>query len=119
MLKLSSVMIGTSQIKAMADFYEAVFEKPADMVEGEWHGWSVGEMFFSVGSHSEVTGQSKEPQRIMFNFETSEIQAEFDRIKEIDGGTVVKEPYEMGEGMHIATIADPDGNYFQLMTPWK
>ena len=30
---------------------------------------------------------------------------------------VIQEPYEMGGGM-IATFADPDGNYFQLMTPW-
>jgi predicted lactoylglutathione lyase len=26
----------------------------------------------------------------------------------------------MGEGeMWIATFADPDGNYFQLMSPWE
>ncbi len=23
------------------------------------------------------------------------------------------------EGFWIATLADPDGNYFQLMTPWE
>jgi predicted enzyme related to lactoylglutathione lyase len=31
---------------------------------------------------------------------------------------VVKEPYEL-QGMWIATFADPDGNYFQLMSPWE
>jgi len=31
---------------------------------------------------------------------------------------VVKEPYEMGK-LWIATLADPDGNYFQLMSPWE
>ena len=34
------------------------------------------------------------------------------------GAKVIKEPYEMG-GMWIATLADPDGNYFQLMSPWE
>jgi predicted enzyme related to lactoylglutathione lyase len=29
---------------------------------------------------------------------------------------VIAEPYAIGEGW-IATLADPDGNYFQLMTP--
>lgn len=110
-------MIGTSQVDVMAKFYEAVFQKPADMSEGGWHGWTVGSAFFSVGEHSEVKGQAKEPQRIMFNLETKEVKEEFERIKQIKGATVIKEPYGMGDGM-IATLADPDGNYFQLMTPW-
>ena len=110
-------MIGTAQVKEMAVFYEKVFGKPADMTEGNWHGWTVGNTFFSVGEHSEVKGKSKEPQRMLINFETKEVKAEFERIKSI-GATVIKEPYEM-LGAWIATLADPDGNYFQLMTPWK
>lgn len=34
------------------------------------------------------------------------------------GAESIKEPYEM-EGVEIATLADPDGNYFQLMSPWE
>lgn len=117
MLSLSSVMIGSMQPRVLAKFYEAVFEKVPDMREGEWSGWSVGNAFFSVGEHSEAKGKSKNPERIMFNFETAEVKEEFERISKIDGVEVVKEPYEMGGGW-IATLADPDGNYFQLMTPW-
>lgn len=119
MLNLNSVMLGTSQVKEMAAFYEKVFGKPADMVDGEWHGWQVGSTFFSIGSHSEVKGKAKEPQRIICNFETKEVKEEFERIK-ATGADVVKEPYTMegAEGMWIATFSDPDGNYFQLMTPW-
>ena len=51
----------------------------------------------------------------MLNFETSEVQEEFERIKAL-GGAVIKAPYEMGGGW-IATLADPDGNYFQLVSP--
>ena len=53
----------------------------------------------------------------MFNFETKEVKKEFERIKKA-GATVIKEPYEMS-GAWIATFADPDGNYFQLMTPMQ
>jgi predicted enzyme related to lactoylglutathione lyase len=53
----------------------------------------------------------------MFNFETETVKEEFARIVEL-GGKSVKEPYEMG-GMWIATLSDPDGNLFQLMSPWK
>ena len=46
------------------------------------------------------------------------LKEEFDRIKKL-GAEVISEPYKMGEGnFWIATLADPDGNYFQLMTPW-
>lgn len=117
MLNLNSIMIGSMQVQVLADFYQKVFGKPADMIEGGWHGWSVGSTFFSVGEHSQMNGASKDPGRIMFNFETKEVKEEFARIKEL-GAKVVAEPYEMG-GAWIATLADPDGNYFQLMTPWE
>lgn len=106
------------QPKEMAKFYEAVIGKPADMEEGGWYGWSVGSAFFSVGEHSEMGGEAKDPGRVMFNFETKEVKEEFERISKIEGVKVVKEPYEMGGGM-IATLADPEGNYFQLVTPWE
>lgn len=119
MLNLNSIMVGSNQPKIMGVFYEKVFGKKPDMVEGEWSGWQVGSCFFSVGEHSEMTGQSKEPGRIMINLETKTVKEEFERIK-ATGATVVKEPYQMGEDdMWIATFADPDGNYFQLMTPWE
>jgi predicted enzyme related to lactoylglutathione lyase len=117
MLNLNSVMIGTMQVDVMASFYEKILGKKADMVEGGWHGWSVGSAFLSVGEHSEMGGTAKESGRIMFNFETKEVKEEFARMKEA-GATIIKEPYEMGGGW-IATLADPDGNYFQLMTPWE
>lgn len=110
-------MIGSHQPSVLATFYEKVFGRKADMIEGDWNGWKTDGAFFSVGAHSEVNGTSKDPSRIMFNFETKEVKAEFDRIKEA-GATVIKEPYEMS-GAWIATFADPDGNYFQLMTPWE
>ena len=110
-------MVGTMQPKVMAEFYEKVFGKKPDMVEGEWSGWSVGSCFFSIGHHSKMEGQSKDAGRIMFNLETKEVKEEFERIKQI-GAKVIKEPYQM-EDAWIATLADPDGNYFQLMTPWE
>jgi predicted enzyme related to lactoylglutathione lyase len=118
MLNLNSIMVGSTNIVKMAEFYKSVFEKKADMEEDGWYGWSVGSAFFSVGEHSEMKGKAKDPGRIMFNFETKEVKEEFERISKIEGAKVVKEPYAMGDAW-IATIADPDGNYFQLMTPWE
>lgn len=111
-------MIGTGNHTQMAEFYEKLLEKAPDMKEDKFAGWSAGNTFISVGEHSEVSGEAAEPQRILLNFETNEVKEEFERIAKIDGVKVIKEPYEMG-GAWIATFADPDGNFFQLMTPWE
>ena len=110
-------MIGTGQQKTMAEFYEKVFQKEPDMSEGEWTGWMVGSCFSGVGTHDNMGGMAKDPGRMMFNLETKEVKEEFERIKGL-GAKVIAEPYEMGPGW-IATFADPDGNYFQLMSPWE
>ena len=117
MLNLTSVMIGTKQLKNLAAFYEKMLEKPADMADKEngFMGWKVGNAFIGVLDHSEMGGKTKDPGRVMFIFETADVKKEFERIKAL-GAVVVKEPYSMGQGL-IATLADPDGNYFQLMTP--
>jgi predicted enzyme related to lactoylglutathione lyase len=117
MLNLNSVMIGTKQTRVLATFYEKVIGKPADMVDSDngFYGWQVGSTFLSVLEHSEMEGNTKDPGRVMFNFETKQVNDEFERIKAI-GGVVIRAPYEM-EGGWIATLADPDGNYFQLVSP--
>jgi predicted enzyme related to lactoylglutathione lyase len=115
MLNLTSVMIGTKQLKVMAAFYEKVIGKPADMADSEhgFFGWQIGTAWISVLEHSEMGGKTKDPGRVMFLFETKQVKEEFERIKAL-GAAVIKEPYEMG-GRWIATLADPDGNYFQLV----
>lgn len=115
MLNLNSVMIGTKRIKVLAAFYEKVLEKPPEMVDAEhgFFGWQVGASYLGVLEHSEMGGNTKDPGRIMLNFETPQVKEEFERIKAL-GGTVIRAPYQM-EGGWIATLADPDGNFFQLM----
>lgn len=117
MLNLNSIMIGTKQPKVLAAFYEKVLGKPAEMVDEKFgfYGWQAGTSYFSVLDHSEMGGRAKDPGRVLLNFETPQVKEEFERIKSL-GGTVIKEPYEM-EGGWIATLADPDGNYFQLVSP--
>ena len=116
MLNLNSVMIGTKQPTTLAAFYEKVLGRPADMVDQEngFWGWQAGSAYISVLDHSEMGGNAKDPGRVMFNFETPQVKEESERIKAL-GGVVIKEPYEMGGW--IATFADPDGNYFQLVSP--
>jgi len=117
MLNLNAVVIGTTQPEVMVEFYIKVFGKPADMVDqdnGFW-GWQLGGAYLGILNHSEMTGNAKDPGRVLINFETPEVKEEFTRIKSL-GATVAHTPYEMGQGW-VATLIDPDGNYFQLISP--
>ena len=116
-LKFSGVMIGSEDPKALGEFYTGALGRDPDMQDGAWSGWSVGGWWLSIGEHSEVHGGAAEPQRVILNLETPDVQGEFERIRDA-GATVVKEPYEL-QGTWIATFADPDGNYFQLMSPFE
>jgi len=117
MLNLNSVMIGSTQPQVMVEFYEKVFGKPADMVDqdnGFW-GWQLGSVYLGILNHSEMVGSAKDAGRIMINFETPEVKEEFRRILSF-GAKAAHPPYEMGQGW-VATLIDPDGNYFQLISP--
>ncbi len=117
MLNFNSVMIGTMQPKEMVSFYSGVIGKAPDMADADsgFSGWQVGSSYFAVLQHSEMAGKTKDPGRVLLNFETTQVKEEFARIKAL-GATVVREPSQMGNGW-LATLADPDGNYFQLVTP--
>ncbi|HSR20717.1 MAG TPA: VOC family protein [Anaerolineales bacterium] len=117
MLTLNSVMIGTKQLRAMVAFYEAVIGQPPGMADQEhgFYGWQLEGVYLAILDHSEMGGKAKDPGRMMLNFETTQVKPEFDRVKALGAG-VIKEPYEMGGGW-LATLSDPDGNYFQLVTP--
>ncbi|MGB8214334.1 MAG: VOC family protein [Anaerolineales bacterium] len=117
MLNLNTVMVSTKQPKALAAFYEKVLGKPADRVDTDngFFRWQTGSATLLVLDHSKMDGQTKDPGRVMFNFETTQVKEEFERIKAV-GGKVIQEPYQIAGGW-IATFADPDGNYFQLLSP--
>ncbi|MDP3941267.1 MAG: VOC family protein [bacterium] len=119
MLNFNSILLSSDNHKRLVGFYKKVFDKKPDMEEDTYAGFLVGSCFLSIGPHDKVHGKNKNPERVLFNFETKEVKSEFERIKKIDGVAIIKEPYQMeGWDGWIATLADPDGNYFQLMTPW-
>lgn len=117
MLNFNSLLIFSEHPEKLRDFYKKVFGRKPDMSDGGYYGFLVGKGFITFGPHDKVKGKSKNPERMIFNVETKEVKKEFERIKNI-GAKVIAAPYEMG-GSWIATLADPDGNYFQLVTPWK
>jgi predicted enzyme related to lactoylglutathione lyase len=116
-MDFNSILIGSENPGRLVDYYTPLLGAPA-MTDGTYTGWLVGRGFVTVGPHDEVHGTNAAPGRIIWNIETSDVKGEFERMKAA-GAIVVREPYsfEAFPNAWIATLADPDGNYFQLMTP--
>jgi predicted enzyme related to lactoylglutathione lyase len=116
-MNFNSILIGSEDPARLAAYYTKLFGEPT-WNDGGYTGWMLGNGAVTLGPHDQVHGQSKEPGRIIWNIESADVQGDFDKFKAA-GATVVAEPYRPGEEDEgwIATLADPDGNYFQLMSP--
>ena len=115
-MNFNSILIGSENPERLVEYYTKLLGAPT-MSEGGYTGWMIGSGFVTVGPHSEVKGRNAHPGRIIWNIETADVKGDFDRFKAA-GAIVVREPYGFEEmDGQIATLADPDDNYFQLMTP--
>jgi predicted enzyme related to lactoylglutathione lyase len=116
-MNLNSVLIGSEGPERLADYYTKLFGKPG-WDEGGYTGWQIGSGWITVGPHDQVKGKNTQSGRLIWNIETPDVRGDFERFKSA-GATVVREPYHPGEETEglIATFADPDDNYFQLMSP--
>jgi predicted enzyme related to lactoylglutathione lyase len=116
-MNLNSILIGSEDPKRLSDYYTRVFGKPGFDGDG-YTGWELGSGWVTVGPHDQVKGKNAQPGRLIWNLESSDVRADFERLK-IAGATVVQEPYSMGDEPvgWIATFSDPDDNYFQLISP--
>ena len=117
-MQFNGILIGSDDPARLIAYYTKVLGEPGYADEG-YSTWMLGSGTVSIGAHSEVHGNNAQPGRLIWNLETPDVKGEFDRMKAA-GAIVVREPYSF-EGFPdswIATLADPDGNYFQLMTPF-
>jgi predicted enzyme related to lactoylglutathione lyase len=116
-VNLNSILIGTADPQRLKDYYTKLFGTPG-WIEGGYSGWQLGTGFVTVGPHDQVTGDNTQSGRLIWNIETSDVKGDFERLKAA-GATVIREPYQSGEaaGAWIATFADPDNNFFQLLSP--
>jgi predicted enzyme related to lactoylglutathione lyase len=116
-VNFNSILIGSEDPAGLTAYYTRVLGEPG-FSEGGFTGWMIGSGAITVGPHSEVHGRNAEPGRLIWNIESQDVKADFERFKAA-GATVVREPYTFEEvpNSWIATFSDPDGNYFQLVSP--
>ena len=117
-MNFNNVLIGSEDPQRLTDYYTKLFGEPG-FSDGGYSGWQIGSGFITVGPHSEVKGKSAHPGRIILNIESDDVQGDFDRMVAA-GAIVIKEPYTFEDQPgSIATLADPDDNYFQLTSPFE
>ena len=116
-MNFNSILIGSEDPQRLVDYYARLFGDPT-FADGGYTGWQIGTGWVTVGPHDEVKGKSAHPGRLIWNIETADVTGEFERLKNA-GATVIREPYgpDGDPGGQIATFADPDDNYFQIMSP--
>ena len=120
-MKFAGVMLGSDQPKVLGEFYTKILGKP-DWEQGDWYAFWKDGSGIVIGSHSEVKGQNDCPARMMISLNSKDVKKDFKRLVEL-GAKEVAKPYqpdmdESGDGW-LATVADPDGNYIQISTPWE
>jgi predicted enzyme related to lactoylglutathione lyase len=118
-MDFNSILIGSEDPGRLVEYYTRVLGEPG-FTDGDYTGWQIGSGWVTVGPHSQVKGKNAYPGRIIWNIESDDVQADFERMKAA-GAIVIVEPYEFEAeatgNPRIATLADPDDNYFQLMSP--
>jgi predicted enzyme related to lactoylglutathione lyase len=116
-VNFNSILIGSADAQRLVDYYTKLFGPPG-FSDGGYTGWQLGTGFVTVGPHDQVSGKNAQPGRLIWNLETTDVAGDFERLKAA-GAIVVREPYafEPETAVSIATLADPDDNYFQLITP--
>ena len=119
-MNFNSILIGTEHPERLVEYYTKLLGAPG-FSDGGYTAWQVGTGWVTCGPHSEVKGSNAAPGRLIWNIETEDVKGDFERMKAA-GAIVIAEPYSFDAdgtitATSIATFADPDGNYFQLMSP--
>ena len=117
-MNFNSILIGSEDPQRLAEYYTKLFGEPGWDDSG-YTGWQIGNGGLTVGPHDQVKGSNAQLPASRWS-SAADVRGDFDRLKAA-GATVVSEPYTMGEapGAWIATLSDPDDNYFQLVSPME
>lgn len=120
-LGLESLLIGSKSAKKLAAFYRDIvglkvaFEGVMGENDEEYYELKTGKgPSIGVMDHSKVKGKNQNPEQVIFNLEVDDIKKEVARLKRAKA-KLIQDTYHVEGYGYIATFADVDGNYFQLV----
>lgn len=114
-MQISSAIINinSEHADALASFYRDVVGLPQQGEMGP-NALDAGGTAIVFDTHSEVTGKTKEPPRVLLNMMVEDLAAEENRLVAAGVPCTRSQGVEFWGGV-ISTFLDPDGNFFQLM----
>ena len=118
---LEGILLNSENARELAEWYRDTvgmkIKTEAEMGEegDEFFEMEAGKgSGFYIGDHSEVTGKNPQPQRILINLEVDSVEETVAKLKKA-GAKVVQDIYHIEDYGYLATIEDPDGNWFQVV----
>ena len=108
--KLAKFYTETVGLKSTGEFVMGEGKKESSVYMFEFSKTSD----FAIIDHSKVKGKNKNPERYIINFEVDDIKKEVARLKRKKVKGVAETYHVEGYGW-IATFADPEGNFFQMV----
>lgn len=106
---IGSLLLGSTQPEDMKTWYKRAF----DVSENDMGAFDFGGIQLFVEEHSEIGGPTKEPARCIINLDVSDCRKIEAHLKDL-GVKWVRPVEQMPFGL-IGTVADPDGNYVQII----
>ena len=107
---IGSLLVGSSNVEAMKQWYRDAF----GITENEMGAFDFGAVGLFIEEHTEVSGPTKEPARVIINLNVDDCRAIESHLNGLGGVTWVRKVEQEDFGL-IGTLADPDGNYVQII----
>jgi predicted enzyme related to lactoylglutathione lyase len=111
---IAGVIIWTDNLDRMVPFYRDTMGLTVHSVQPNFVAFTFNGVRLSVGLHSEVSGATREPYRIMINLGVSDIHNVYRELS-ARGVEFLRPPEREHWGGWVATFRDPDGNILQLL----
>ena len=106
---IGSLLIGSSNVEQMKEWYGKAF----GVKENNMGAFEIGPVQLFIETHSEVSGPTKEPARMLINLDVDDCRALESHLTQ--QGVRWVRPVEQAPFGLIGTMADPDGNYVQII----
>jgi|SRR6185437_8194506 len=106
---IGSLLIGSSRADEMKTWYRRAFGAE----ENAMGAFELGAVQLFIEPHSEVSGPVLEPARIIINLDVQDAEGLAGHLRQLDT-KFVRDVEQESFGL-IGTVADPDGNYVQII----
>ncbi len=107
-MAFSTIAIPSKNVEAAKAFYEVYVGAAPVMNETYYVGFQIGDIHLGL-----IPNLKPSSEGIQVYWDTPDIKDHLERLVAA-GGSVVQEPNDVGGGMLVATIADPNGSVVGL-----